>query len=491
MVGCIEHENLDDFVSAVGRTIEKHALIEPGQTVLVGLSGGADSVCLLATLVKLNESGLGAKLIVGHLDHSLRAESQSDCQFSRELAEGFGLEFISRRVDVKAFAAEAGIGTEEAARQVRYEFFQSVAQDKGVDRVALGHHADDNVETILFRIIRGTHLRGLAGIPIRRSLGCGPAEIIRPLLDIRSDQIRQYLSRRCLEWREDETNTDSQYRRNFIRGELLPLLRDRLNPRVDEAVIRLGQSAGQAEDLASTLACSALAGATISDKTSPDKITLDAAKLASQHSLVRTHVIRTALERIGTPMQSVTSRRFSDIDELLTGASDSAITLGGGFVVTRPDGLLVIAKQAAPDEAPSWSVQLSVPGRTELPCGGSVTCSIEPVDGEAFKAHCLAGNNSVQLLDADKITEPLACRTRRDGDIFRPLGCPGRQTVSDFLTNMKLTSAERANVRCICDSQGIIFLAPLRMDSRAAVTDHTERVLRIKYARDKDPTRQV
>ena len=482
MVGCIEHENLNPFVSAVGRTIEIHSLIAPGQRVLVALSGGADSVGLLAALVKLNQAGLGAKLIVAHLDHGLRPQSQSDCQFARELTQQFGLEFISRQVDVKALAYEAGIGIEEAAREARYEFFGQIADEKNIDRDALGHHADDNVETILLHIVRGTHLRGLSGIPIRRQLGCGPAEIIRPLLEIRSEQIRQYLSCRCLEWREDQTNTDSQYRRNFIRGELLPLIRDRLNPRVDEALLRLGNSAAQAEDLISSLALTALADAIIVESSGPDKITLDVNKLASQHFLVRTYATRAALERIGAQMQSLTGERFSEIDALLTGETDSAITLGGGFKVARQDDLLVISRQETPNDDPSWEVDLVVPGPTELPCGGNVTCTIETLDREKFKVHCAAGDNGVQWLDADKIVGSLTCRTRRDGDNFRPLGCCGTQSVSDFLTNAKVPTDDRLKVRCICDGEGIIFLGPLRMDERVAVTDHTQRVLRISFS---------
>ncbi len=481
MVGCIEHENLDPFVSAVGRTIEEYSLIAPGQTVLVGLSGGADSVGLLAALVQLNESGLGAKLTVGHLDHGLRLESQSDCQFARELAEQFGLEFVCRRVDVNALATQFGVGIEETARHERYEFFQSVAQAKGADCVALGHHADDNVETILFRIIRGTHLRGLSGIPIRRPLGSGSVEIIRPLLEIRADQIRQYLSRRCLGWREDETNTDLQYRRNFIRAELLPLLRDRLNLRVDEAVLRLGKSAAQVEDFISSLAHSALADAIIHDKTGPDKIALDTGILADQHFLVRTHAIRAALERIDAPMQSVTTERFCEMDGLITGELTSPITLSGGFIVALQDDLLVISKHRQPNSGNNpWSVELNLPGKTDLPCGGYVVCSVEPFDSEGFKAHCISGDSCVQWLDADKIAGPLTCRTRRQGDFFRPLGSPGTQTVGDFLTNAKVKSDGRQQVRCICDGGGIIFLAPLRMDERLRVSDQTQRVLRIR-----------
>ncbi len=482
MVGCIEYENLDSFVSAVGQTIEKHSLIEPGQRVLVGLSGGADSVALLAALVQLNESGLRAQLIVGHLDHGLRSQSQSDCQFARELTEQFSLEFVCRRVDVKALAAQAGVGIEEMARHERYEFFQSVAQDKGVDRVAMGHHGDDNVETILFRIIRGTHLRGLSGIPIRRRLGSGSIEVIRPLLETRSDEIRQYLSRRCLGWREDHTNTDLQYRRNFIRAELLPLIRDRLNLRVDEAVLRLGQSAAQVEDFISSLARSALADAIRPDKTGPDKIALDAGKLAGQHFLVRTNAIRTALERIGAPMQSVTNERFCEMDGLVTGESGSPITLAGGFKVALQDDLLVISKLHQPSSGDkSWSVELNCPGKTELPCGGHVVCSVEPMDREAFKAHCISGDCCVQWLDADKIAGQLTCRTRRRGDFFRPLGSPGTQTVGDFLTNAKVKPDARQQVRCICDGEGIVFLAPLRMDERLRVSDQTQRVLRIRF----------
>ncbi len=235
------------FVQRVGKFVDSASLIPPQARVLVGVSGGADSVAMLTVLHELAASdGRDWRLAVAHLNHCFRDSADTDEQFVRELAEKLALPCYVDRRDVAAEAKAAGKTFEEAGRDARMEFFAHTAAQQEIPCVAVGHHEDDNIETVLYRIFRGTHLRGLSGIAASRQLSRS-AELIRPLLQCRRSEIEQFCRDRKLKWCDDETNTDTKYRRNFIRHELLPLLRDKLNPRVDEAISRLALSASQAD----------------------------------------------------------------------------------------------------------------------------------------------------------------------------------------------------------------------------------------------------
>ncbi len=216
----------DNLVQAVAGTIRRHRLIGAGQHVLAAVSGGADSVALVSALVDLS-GGLrgGFSLTLAHLDHGLRPTSADDAASVARLAGQYGLALISERLDVARAAEERGLGLEEAARVVRYDFLHRAARQAGAGRVALGHHQDDQAETVLMNFLRGGDVRGLAGMPICRPIEPeSPIMIIRPLLEVRRQALRDFLHRRGLDWVEDETNLVAGSLRNRIRLELLPLL---------------------------------------------------------------------------------------------------------------------------------------------------------------------------------------------------------------------------------------------------------------------------
>jgi len=454
-------------------------MLPEGCSVLVGVSGGADSVALLAVLRELTAAGRRMRISVAHLDHGLRPEGRSDAAFVRGLARQWDLPVVLERRDVLAEARARAEGIEQAARRVRYAFLTAQAERLGADRVAVGHNADDNVETILYRIVRGTHLRGLSGMPPVRRLRGSKALLIRPLLSAWRDQIESYCRQANLKWCEDATNRDVRYRRNFIRHELFPLLRERLNVRAPEALLRLSRAAGEVEQFLDRLSRGALDRAR-EPGGPPDEIILRAASLAQEPGVVRSYALRGALEEIGAPMRSIGAERLEEFGAMVVSGEPAAVDVGGGVRLRRDgDRVLISRVGKRPGSTAVGPIALALPGRTELPDGRQIECRRVPFDRRSFADHRDRPRPGREWLDADQLRGPLICRTRRDGDVFWPLGAPGRQNVGDFLTNAKLPPARRERVRCICDELGIVYLAPLRIDQRVRITERTRDVLQI------------
>ena len=466
----------DPLELAVADLIDRHRLLVPRASILVAVSGGPDSVALLGVL-----AGLAARadrryrLVVAHLDHMIRAESRQDAEFVAQLAEFLRLECVVQRMDVRAHAKRLHRGLEFTGRLLRYRFLAQQAQRLGCRYVATGHHADDNVETILYRIVRGTHLRGLEGIALSRPLGPGQALLVRPLLQASRREIIEYCRRVGLNWRQDVTNTDTRYRRNFIRHELLPLLRDQLNPRVDEALLRLAGTAQRSETYIAAHAGQLLEEARV--QIAPQQVVLDWSVLASAHPLVRSHAIRAAMEEADLPMVDFTGEHMAQLNAMAASPAETSTNLPGGFVARCKDGQIVIARPETPPQALE-PVTLLCPGHTPLGDGRWITCGLEIADA----SHPAQARNlppGTELIDADRTRGPLVARSRVAGDRFEPLGAPGSSSVSDFLTNLKLPAEQRHRVVCILDDLGIIYLAPLRIDQRVRLHDGTRRVLRL------------
>lgn len=477
-------ESPQQFLPAVAAFIDARDLIAAGESVLVAVSGGCDSVALLDVLRRLAaEPGRRWKLACAHLNHKLRDDADADARFVRELADRLELPCIIEEADVPAIAAERSESVETAARAVRYEFFARAAGSVGATAVATGHHADDNVETILDRIVRGTHLRGLGGIPAERELaGERGIRIVRPLLAVRREQIEQFCLRHDLAWRDDPTNADTAYRRNFIRHELLPLLRDRINPRVDDALLRLAGAAGDSEEHLAAAGRELLAAARRRGPKrpdDPDPLVLDAAELADAPTLQRCYALRAAMEATGMPMGDMTAGQLADLAALPAQAPPAAMTLPGNFLARREFDELVIGKARGPVETPNWHLRLARDGEVTLPDGRCVRCEETAFDAAELARHREAPTAGAEWLDAEYVRGSLMLRPRRPGDAFVPLGAPGRQTVSDFLTNSKLPLARRAETFVVADEAGVVYLAPLRIADHVRVREGTRRVLRI------------
>lgn len=295
--------------------------------MLVAVSGGADSVALLRSLVALRIPGKG-RLIVAHLDHQLRSESRADADFVQTLAERLGVPAVISHADVQADADAAGDGLEAAAREARYAFLQKTAQGFGARFVVTAHTADDQIETVLQRIVRGTSVAGLAGIPRARQLTPG-ISLLRPLLSLRRVDVENYLAEIGQDFRHDATNDESHYFRNRLRNELLPQLRQAYLPQVDQSLLRLAAGAADCREYVESQADPLLEACLLEE--SRQHVTLDATKLGDAHPFLATEACVLLWRRRGWSRQSMSREKWLALLGLVAAESPSPIELPGGI----------------------------------------------------------------------------------------------------------------------------------------------------------------
>ncbi len=319
----IYHVSMDRFLNEVLKNIRKYDMIRPGDEIVVGFSGGADSVCLLFSLKEL-KAILGIKsLMAVHINHGLRGEeARRDEDFCRELCRDWSIDFEAVHADVRGLARELGLSIEEAGRKVRYESFSARLSGKGA--IATAHHADDCAETILLNLARGTGLRGAAGISPKNG------NIIRPLCFLSKQEILAYVEGRKLSYVTDSTNLTNEYTRNVIRNEILPLFSEQVNLRTQSHIVAFGDLCREADEFISGLSHEFLrAHASISK----EAIRLDKALLKEKPRIFRRYVIMNGLRSSGASLKDLTELHFE--------AADRALFSGRGYHADLPGGICV------------------------------------------------------------------------------------------------------------------------------------------------------
>lgn len=319
-------------------------LIPTHSTVVCAVSGGADSVALVCGLTRVNElHDCRWKLQVGHLDHQLRPESTEDARFVSTICEGLGISCTVETVDVRGLALELRVSIESAARSCRHAFLAKLAERQPDSVVAMAHHADDQAETILHRILRGTGLRGLAGMRHDRPMGAArEVRLVRPLLGFSRETLRSYLSCRSIEWREDASNSDPHIAtRNRIRQTVLPFVRQEINPRAAEALVQLGEHARRAATVIRDLAEESLSKIIEHDREGVPSLRARAFSMLPR--AIQTECIVVLLERLGVGLQEIGFERLEAVADLAECDGKSRrIELTGGVIATRSGGLLKI-----------------------------------------------------------------------------------------------------------------------------------------------------
>jgi tRNA(Ile)-lysidine synthase len=443
--------------ATAARTIRRHAMLAGGDVVLVAVSGGADSVALLSALLALAPS-LGLALHVAHVDHGLRPDSGYDAGFVEALGRRLGVPVAVERVRVDV----RGTSPEAAARAARYAALERVADRVGAGRIALGHTADDQAETVLMRLLERAGVRGLAGIPAVRG------RFIRPLLDARRADVLAHLREAGLPWVEDPSNRDPKFLRNRIRHELLPLLAGAYGPDVVAALNGIAEQARETLDALDRMATAELARLVV---TEPDALVLPLAALRDLPRGIAAEVLRQAAARLGgrAPLRAWGHRGLRRI--LAAPPPRRGFRLGG-VVVEVSVGRVRLGRRPVP-ELPAR--ELAVPGRLELPeIGRTIEATV--VDGRGY---AIPRTPDRTAFDAATLTGPLVVRARRRGDWFAAFG-GGPRRLKSFLVTARVPRWDRRRVPVVETAGEIVWLAGLRRGAAAPVTPATARVVELR-----------
>ena len=445
----------------------REALLEPGQRVIAAVSGGADSTALLHVLVALDY-----RVEAAHFDHHTRqGESARDAAFVGDMAARLDVPFHADGADVPAEARETGRSFEDCARAARYAFLRRVAEKSGCNTVALGHHCDDQAETVLMRLLRGTAGRGLAGmLPVRME---GGVRIVRPLLECHHHELCHWLKERGVAWREDATNADPAHtRRNRIRLELLPELARNYNPVIHDTLASLAHAQRLDNALLEAMLDREVARLGLGP-VPPEEIPV--ATLLSLHPALRRRWWVRQFERVGGRLGWA---HIDAADHLLTGARvGENMDLGHGVSLYRGRGIVSFTRPQP--EMPKEDTVLAVPGETEAL--GRVFCvTLKPAAAlppGGARAWCIPAR---QVFDAARIPGALRVRTRRPGDRFRPLGMTGTRKLQDYFVDRGVPQPFRDRVPLVTADDIILWIVGHASSADAAVTAETEQLLEVE-----------
>jgi tRNA(Ile)-lysidine synthase len=458
----------------VAETTRTQRLFQPGERILVALSGGPDSVTLLTLLAELAPTWkLGLSAI--HINHGLRGqEAEEDARFAASLCAQLDIPFLLEHVTLtgpglhrKGRSPQGSL--QERAREARYEVLARIASELDVDRIALGHTADDQAETLLMWMLRGAGMTGLAGIPPARE-----GRIVRPLLDITREEILDYLRTRGLAFRNDSSNTTPRYLRNRIRHELLPALK-RFNPSVVQVLKRQADIFREDDRYLQQQVILHLAQLT-QDKGDGEELLLDRAGFLALPLALQRRVMRMLIRQLsgipkGPSFKSVTAV----IDRIVHGRSGSAITVHEIMIAREYDRIRFGRMPGAcgPRRAGGTELAVTMPSAITWPLSGQ-TLRIhmghvsEGGGVDPREPRCQA------IFDAGRITAgSLLIRSWQPGDWFQPLGMQGRKKLQDFFADIKLPREERRRIPLLVAPEGILWVVGLRTDHRFRVTSTT------------------
>ena len=458
------------------RFIRNNSLFINRSKLLVAVSGGPDSVCLLLVLTRLRDV-LGIALHIAHLNHKLRgAESDNDAEYVLQLARKLELPVTIDELDVGKYRTKHGGTVEEAAREVRYDFLTKTAKSVGTDAAAVGHTRDDNIETILMHLIRGTGTRGLRGLQpaTRWKSSVGTLEVLRPLLEINRKEILDYCYANGYEPRLDSSNQSLAPLRNRIRQQLIPLMAG-YNEQVGEALLRNARIADDEFDFLDR-AASELRESIV--ETRENVIILDKNGFLGLPPALRRHLLRRSIEILSGSLKDIEVRHIELILDALDLQAGKQLSLPEGLVfIVEYDRFLLTREAASLSPLPDLDSEyrLNVPGETEFP-GWKVTAgSISPGQKED------TSNNYVAYFDHEKVGNELFVRPRKTADRFYPLGMDQSKKVGEFMIDVKIPRTWRKRVPVVCSPEQIIWLAGYRIDDRVKVTDGTRQVLRLEF----------
>lgn len=455
----------------VKKIIERYNMFSPGDRVLVGVSGGPDSVCLLHILNRCRKD-MALSLHVVHINHGIRKrESKREEKFVSHLAGRMGLPITVKSLDVPSYARRKKLTVEEAARDMRYSAFEQLAGKLNAKKIALGHTASDQVETVLMHLLRGSGPQGLSGIPPVRKLGS--TAVVRPLIEVNREEILNYLKKNKLTFCLDSSNRKTEYFRNRIRLKLLPLLRKNYNENIDGALLRLSEILKE-ENAYWERVVERVLGKVVSWEA--EKILIDFKRFLRYNVIVQRRVLYRLFGGIVSLSQIEAIRSLAQ-----KSSQGKRVYLGKRFSV-RKEGDFLIFSSSPERRFKKFNYPLRVPGKNEIE-GLDLTLNTRIVD---FRPVSDKGANTAYF-DVDKINfKKLLLRNRREGDRFRPFGLRGTKKLSDFFIDRKIPRRLRDRVPLLVEGEDILWVVGIRRADKARITEDTKKILEVRVLREEE-----
>lgn len=462
-----------DIVKKIEQTISRYNMLEYRNRVLVAVSGGPDSVVLLDVLDRLKEA-FSLELVVAHFDHGLRPEDdERETRFVESLAVSKNLPFVTQKTSSPL--SKSGMSLEEAARDRRYEFLDHARKAHGAQKIALGHTLDDQAETVIMRLLRGSGPAGLSGIPPVRN-----RDIVRPLIEIARQEIEEHIAHRDLQHITDPSNFEKHHLRNRIRLDLLPQLKT-YQPRIVEI---LGQTAGIMRDETRWMETEAeewIKGHVEVFETGKHSVPLKA--FGELAAAFQSQVIRQIIKRVQGGLRRISVRHIEAIKGLVQGRPQASLDLPHKVLVKKTYETLTFGKNEGKQDAKEikgFQYVLEGPGVFDLDAI-ACTVTIEEIKGKPLRP----GDNAspwIAHLNADRIEYPLMIRSFVPGDRFGPLGMTGHKKVKDFFIDQKIPSHVRKSLPLLCQGKDPIWICGLRLDDRFKVGPKTKHVVQVSLA---------
>ncbi len=466
------------MIEKIKAYVRKHHMLSDGDTVVAGVSGGADSVCLLFVLKELQRE-VDFTLFVVHINHKIRPEAGEDACFVEELCRQLNVPYFLVEENVEALAREKGISTEEAGREVRYKAFEKILRENapeavlaGRGKIAVAHNSNDRAETMLFNLFRGTGIAGLCGIRPKRD------NVIRPILCLGREEIETFLEERKISYCIDKTNNEDTYTRNKIRHHIIPFAKEAVSEGVLENMNRTGDLMQETEEFVNLevekayLRCA---------KSGEAKVYVSVEQLLENHSLIRKHVIFRAIEDLVSTKKDINAIHIRDVLSLFEQTGNRQISLPYGIFVRREYENVVFETPA------SFVCEQNVFGNSfELPWDRDSVVSV-PGLGELVisifsyeKNMDIPRNQYTKWFDYDKIEKPLKIRNRKTGDFLTINKTLSKKSIQDYMVDEKIPKAQRDKLWLVAEQEHVLWVLGYRISEKYKVNENTKTVLQIQ-----------
>lgn len=464
------------MIQKIEQYCEQYHMIEKGDRIVLGVSGGADSVSLFFVMLALHEK-YNIEMVVVHVNHGIRGEdAKCDENYVRELCREHGVPFECVNVDVRKLAKESRLSEEEMGRKVRYEAFAKVAKGYSCNKIAVAHNLNDVSETVLLNLFRGSGIKGLAGMePVRDGL-------IRPLLCVKRSEIEAFLESKGIRYQNDYTNFETDYTRNKIRLKVLPYVEEEINERASEHIVKSAGILSMASDYIgkqTEMACHRL----VTQSEREWQIALEGFR--QQHDLIKMEMVRRVLFEIAGKQKDIAMIHVEIVMDLVDKRAGKRVDLPYDIEVIHQYDKLVFRKRERNVEKEELAIKADIPGRIEIP-GRTETLDFEIIEvnqenqKELQKMYLNKKNDYTKWFDYDKIRDAILVRYRKKGDYFEYNANGNRKKLKDFFINQKLPAEKRDSILLLADGNHIMWAVGFRISEYYKVNESTKRVLRVK-----------